>query len=94
MSKHTPEPWTYDIGIKGYHVFDADNITVCTLRTKDTARLIAAAPDLLAALKLCAETLQGCDPGNPEDETGWENRHLFEPWLAARNAIAKAEGAS
>jgi hypothetical protein len=51
MSKHTPGPWTFDIGVKGYHVYDAELCTVCTAREKQTARLIAAAPDLLAALK-------------------------------------------
>jgi hypothetical protein len=45
------------------------------------ARLIAAAPDLLAALKLAVAKTVGTDPKHP--------------WIhAARDAIAKAEGTS
>ena len=53
-------------------------------RRKANARLIAAAPDLLAALKLCADKLALWPEGsNPE---------FFPSLKAARAALAKAEG--
>jgi len=55
---HTPGPWTAD----GSNVY-ADNVVVaeanCALDgCDDTARLIASAPDLLAALKAIASEIQ------------------------------------
>lgn len=51
---------------------------------KNVSRLIAAAPELLAALKLCADKLALWPEGsNPE---------FFPSLKAARAAIAKAEG--
>jgi hypothetical protein len=50
------------------------------------ARLIASAPDLLAALKLCKQALKNyIDSGYDEDEDQ-------EAYAAAMAAIARAEG--
>jgi hypothetical protein len=56
------------------------------------ARLIAAAPNLLDALKIAAETLRSFDEGDQSTETGWKSEELCAAWVAATNAIDKAEG--
>jgi len=84
MAEHTPGPWTiYDqtdphhIKIKGQYA-DIGGAHVADILGEANARLIAAAPDLLAALKAFMHA-DGHD--DFEDE-----------WPAARAAIAKAEG--
>lgn len=86
---HTPGPWKI-----GYGGGTGDDFAVivsphrpraiCNLEPLDydilNARLIAAAPDLLAALQQIAEI--PCDHGAQE----------FCPRTLAREAIAKAEG--
>jgi type VI protein secretion system component VasF len=82
MHKHTPGPWTL---IDDYGRFDVDSArhNVCSVSNHDprheaNARLIAAAPELLAALKeLCSA------PNKKRPERVWEE---------ARAAIVKAEG--
>jgi len=92
MSKHTPGPWTAEPN--GGDDDDMRRLYICTdmgARTalaeaysvdhgdpEANARLIAAAPDLLAALK---EIIAGAKRG-------------FPGCTAALEAIAKAEGAS
>ena len=99
MSTHTPGPWHIyrrrpdDIyrGPAGtFFVVDADQSNVADVvingdrsTTKSNARLIAAAPDLLAALKALLAY---------EDET--EGGFMTGDIIKARAAIAKAEGAS
>ena len=70
MSKHTPGPWrTYDIYGNGWNeVFGPkspgnDRITV---DSKEDARLIAAAPDLLEALERVTELLVPTRPEHME----------------------------
>ena len=100
MSTHTPGLWevcrteldgTDDVGLEVQ-----GETTVCLLyehqgtslrcfkRDHANARLIAAAPDLLAALKLCLPFCKGHQE-TPEKVARFE---------AARAAIAKAEGGS
>lgn len=63
MSKHTPGPWIHD----GQHVYAKGSFKLYVEGTRfgakgslvANARLIAAAPDLLAALKLCAGVVAG-----------------------------------
>lgn len=55
------------------------------------ARLVATAPDLLAALEDTAETLRSYG-GDPSTEDGWTNEELRDAWLAARAVIKKARG--
>lgn len=91
---HTPGPWTRH----DYRIFREDpptqrnfrQIATCasnaagrTAEAEANARLIAAAPDLLAAARAVAETCP-CDPDiNPQWEAAWD---------ALATAIVKAEG--
>ncbi len=60
---HTPGPWHYQENLDAYtHIVrDSNNGYVCkcsqdsSRNTEDNARLIAAAPELLAALKIYVE---------------------------------------
>ncbi|HSG19548.1 MAG TPA: hypothetical protein VLA31_02160 [Burkholderiaceae bacterium] len=91
MSKHTPGPWRPRNGIvladshKGTHCSDEDiafygGPLVCeSIRTDANARLIAAAPDLLEALKAMLEYYGS-------------HTACVECQDMARAAIAKAEG--
>lgn len=97
MSKHTPGPWyttarsnnmidvCHQIRRPG-----AITMALCRVQARQSwlseaeanARLIAAAPDLLEALKRCAGVLGLVSPGGQEDPDV----------LCARAAIAKATG--
>lgn len=93
---HTPGPWFYDLAgdtaavivdSEGDHVIDlvASSHTTAQSALADNARLIASAPDLLAALLLCKRFIDG-------------GRGLYpglhhEAYVAARDAIARATGA-
>jgi hypothetical protein len=91
MSKHTPGPWHVDAGDYKYHIYysreqsdhyfvevDGDDDD----EAKANARLIAAAPDLLAALKAL---LFNAQHGNGLDAH-------YRAQGEALVAIAKAEG--
>lgn len=84
MSKHTPGPWVDG----GYDVEASDRTLVCSMSgwrgpqaTKANARLIAAAPELLEALKLADAALSGA------------NMNMNVVQRKVSEAIAKAEGA-
>lgn len=87
MSKNTPGPWCYrsddkmilaDFGKQNWHIAQ---IQMQGRETEFNASLIAAAPDLLAALEALV----------PADML--EHPHDFGPdWHAARRAIARAKG--
>jgi hypothetical protein len=91
--KHTPGPWRVgghprDNSGTAWHeiLTDADEFGpsyVCQAMEQD-ARLIAAAPDLLAALRMAVARIEVANAeGNP----------ILSAWLAdARAAIARAEG--
>lgn len=87
-SKHTPGPWMWQPGARSNLVHievEATRDPICSLpkaRMAD-ATLIAAAPELLAALR----DMVGQHDLNPERLLS--AMHL---WDAARAAIAKAEG--
>ena len=90
MSKHTPGPWEISDG----HVYAKGGLspiccdyevdgTVClVVRNEANARLIAAAPTLLAALQ---DVLASAVPNEHEHPT------MYAAWANARAAIAKAE---
>jgi hypothetical protein len=90
--KHTPGPWSTGCDEDGHMVYAADDSAVADALRDDgdaeaevsNARLIAAAPDLLAACQvaLAAYRLAGKDV--PENSTA----------ATLRSAIAKAEGQS
>lgn len=91
MSKHTPGPWeakeTIDAeGFKVYHIITDEGFYVAQLdrvspTNKADSRLIVAAPDLLHACKAILAA----------DERG-QGVPFQEACMAARKAIAKAEG--
>jgi hypothetical protein len=98
MTPHTPGPWEIE-STHGITVGPADNGFVCRVRYATTAkqrdeafanaRLIAAAPDLLEALRTIAE----CN----EESSRLPASDRHKKWCAktaavARTAIAKATG--
>lgn len=100
MSAHTPGPWmvVHENVAKEINCFEVANVShfrvildgggwpAITGVPEDDARLIAAAPDLLAALKMgYADTM---DYIRLNKLGGEDNRWL----VMARAAIAKAEG--
>ena len=98
-SKHTPGPWSLkDCGYKfivsktgdGYITRDVcrmDGSTMAAFAQEANARLIAAAPDLLAVVKQMQSALSRCFGAHAPDE-GDRHRALAQ----ARAAIAKATG--
>ena len=101
---HTPGPWRIGDTSTRTVVIEADRRDICWTRGNDdaahaNARLIASAPDLLAALKDARAIIEDAsmersnDDGTPQaDINGIE---LSEWHLTAeriRNALAKAEG--
>jgi hypothetical protein len=101
MSEHTPGPWQVDYELLATFendgrteelieiVGDSRGNTPCYATSKVDARLIAAAPDMLAALKELDDTVN--EPNDHKD--GWEAA-LERASNKARAAIAKAEGKS
>ena len=94
MSAHTPGPWSVEIDhqteapefIRAYHEGEMFDIATLSDETEDigaNARLIAAAPDLLAALDDLLFYLEGYDHDYPEAAPKFDR---------ARAAIAKAVG--
>lgn len=100
MSKHTPGPWSYfsDLGrLIVRRKFDAEfhpdgqaqtriaEILPCAYM-EENAALIAAAPEMLEALKLAAQ----CCPCTIKERLSGHISDCFAP--AVQQAIAKAEG--
>ncbi len=98
---HTPGPWTIREISSGPQIVDSENRTVVdrlysAMRRNDTdanARLIAAAPDLLAALGEVSAYLnllrhRYCDEGRMEGLY----KEVVRESEKVRAAIAKAEG--
>lgn len=90
MSKHTRGPWTTHTNQKSFGIYDDSGAVVATVywspitherRTAD-ARLIAAAPDLLEALRKASDILHLIN----------NDGEYTEECAIARAAIAKAEG--
>lgn len=95
MSGHTPGPWRiigadgYALGIWGSEAQDVVSEKRGPMRQED-ARLIAAAPELLEALKELVERRERAAtdrPNYPEAKDGKDGRYA-----RARAAIARAEG--
>jgi hypothetical protein len=96
MSKHTEGPWTvrtfYREGMDGarYYIDGADGATfadICGVDPREdraNARLIAAAPDLLA----CVQNVLDAGDDNADAREICD----YIDWTALRAAIAKAEG--
>lgn len=100
MGHHTPGPWqrAQNSGGPVYIIAQPHWPRICTLRdiddeqeqTQANARLIAAAPELLAALRLCLlEVVQFHAEYHNDCKDGCPARQAIN---AADSAIAKAEG--
>lgn len=99
--KHTPGPWFSQYDDNGFYEIGSEAVTLrlaFTYGEGDTdeanARLIAAAPDLLEALRnleLGANTVNACYTRNPGNFAA-TLRDLREYAAAARAVIAKATG--
>ena len=105
--KHTPGPWRIDDGDEGvFGIFDSNGQAIAYLSENPykggglpgwdvdqaNARLIAAAPELLAALKTLPleafdKEMDACDAAEFVDNAN----DFFEAMQKARSAIAKAE---
>ncbi len=103
-NKHTPGPWTVDASnsIHGPGN-DPEKTMLAAVRFQGgannrgdaNARLIAAAPDLLAALKELwgyCEDLQKSNPGYPGKLVIQDYGRLNNALILVPQAIAKAEG--
>ena len=104
MPRHTPGPWLYDDTRTHYEqdVIRHNGVVIARIppatvgcgpdTKKDNARLIAAAPELLAALEellavsprchYCNDHIQGCDRCDTP----------YPQYVTARAVIAKAKG--
>lgn len=95
---YTPGPWEYsndltrNSGTSGWSVGPIAH-QVAEVDSEDNARLIAAAPELLAALRDIEATVHEPCAVN-QDRQQWAMRRLNEVLYTARAAIAKATGAN
>lgn len=96
-SKHTPGPWIQNGVYIGVHkpfrnVARVMRLGVSEIEAQANARLIAAAPELLEALKMASRSLYACaafaqEQGNPE-----MGRFILAWASDSEQATAKAEG--
>lgn len=95
MNKHTPGPWLtkggYDkdsgLGLTRV-MFGSSIVSECYgINSEANARLIAAAPDMLEALREFVSTMDSLPASDETHSRVWGTYHT------ARAAIAKAEGA-
>ncbi len=91
-SKHTPGPWRIEgaghMHAAGSTALMHENYCIAVFRGVDSdanARLIAAAPDLLDALRLAEGFIADRVPNTAE---------MAHVWLTIRAVIAKATGAT
>ena len=106
MSKHTAGPWLIDPEMQHHlqpgdiRITTVDwEIAVVTGDAGDAdgndeseanARLVSAAPDLLAALKRLVKEIGAHEPCDREDDEECTSENC--PWAQANDAIAKSEG--
>jgi hypothetical protein len=66
--KHTPGPWTFEAEPNGvtFSIWYDDDTQVAESQTKDDAKLIAAAPDLLEACEYVVKWHREHDSGEGE----------------------------
>ena len=92
-NEHTPGPWTLEYVERGaFQVIEADGAVIChrnfwphnAERSNANARLIAAAPDMLEALKTIGALLAGRTKTIKDDELWGAFSHIIA-------AVAKAE---
>ncbi len=94
---HTPAPW--HLSKSGLYVrktppgIDSMDWNICTMNEQsenyeNDARLIAAAPELLEALKACVKVYEENRDAQPTGHLWPDPNHIFH----ARRVIARAEG--
>jgi hypothetical protein len=100
MSGHTPGPWKHGKGVDGHYRIYRRKSVICQFgegidedwreckNSKANARLIASAPDLLAALK----ELVDAEYASSDKFGAAEIDRIESAMKKARAAIAKAEG--
>lgn len=87
LTDTTPGPWTYEAGLEGFYIGNGEAIATIVYGYIDhpqniaNARLIAAAPDMLAALQMIADDVRSGSFPTPIQN-------------AVIAAIAKATGAA
>lgn len=95
-ANHMPAPWSLanvsaaergPVQIKSRH-----GLTVGTAYTVDDARVMAVAPELLAALEAVTERVGSRQPCCPEARYSVAVHHADCPYLAATKLIARARG--
>jgi hypothetical protein len=96
---HTPGPWEiHHYGDNEGDIHGSDGALVCMMREGDTdpgenwsadARLIASAPELLAALRVAADAI---DLAQAQVDSENDRHNLCKRLVAVKRAIAKAEG--
>jgi len=97
VSAHTPGPWETSVNDEGQWDVCAEgggdmvaDLSDCPENAEGNARLIAAAPELLAELRCVVESFRD-EPRIGSVEANFIRREWFERAVAA---IAKAEGQS
>lgn len=88
-AEHTPGPWDYDA--HGIHS-NGSRLVVDPCITESNARLISAAPDLLAVLEGLADDLPELDDDTSPLQGSTAVEVLVNHWDALKAAIAKARG--
>jgi hypothetical protein len=94
---HSPAPWEFDYDfISGSNIKDANNEHVvyemaCGDEEKANGLLIAAAPDLLAALKVFVDRFEDCEDASDGEGESWQSSELSDMIKVAKAAISKAE---
>ena len=101
MNEWTEGPWTVKPGDSVLYVKSGDDLIAIVGDNSywskfdridgANARLIAAAPDLYAALEYMADLFKGL-AGDQSTDDGWKNEELRDVWLQARAALAKSRG--
>jgi hypothetical protein len=97
--EHTPGPWEYDdrhywidgkrYGMDSWAIMRGSYCLATTDKNKANARLIAAAPDLLQALRNLVDIQERDERGDPDYLATDEWRE--EALMIAKSAIAKAD---
>lgn len=94
-SKHTPGPWSYlprHIAESEPEVRAPAGWLICCTAGDEDARLIAAAPDLLAALRLLVDRNASISGDTIQLHLIGSHGEAIAALNRARAAIAKAEG--
>lgn len=101
--RHTEGPWSLDFGDDGAVVYKEGVAAIANIpddlqSSRANARLIAAAPELLAALEEANTLLTYCADSEPMGDANkgnvWDFERVENAIQAARAAIARARGVS